>query len=322
MKRNGMWFVGAGVVVVMLLGSLLAGCSDIGLRFRPGEQQAQSAQMADDLAKASLVGGIPPGSAAADTLAKATGPARSFAGEPRNPVDVAPAAREAARQWSAMEGQVDAYKTRYAVRDATAMATQNVLADLAKDMAGKKNIRPAEVVPMVKAMATMEQVGQKIATAIEVPEIAPLTPIEKERLESLKTMTATITEAANTLAAARPDVKDVADRVNVAFEETVDWVGENPLLSALLGATPIGATVLALRSSRRRKEQAASDADWDEEYAAAKEEATKRAQELELAKAQAAQASAQAQAAAQTQMQTMMATLLTAMSGKSQVTAG
>jgi len=268
------------LIGVLLIAGCLGGCRDMGLRFAPGDEEAKSALIANDLAKASL--GINPSDEAAQILANAVNPALGRTGMPSDPVDVLPVITQRAKAQKAQEQTVYALKTKNAIREATSAATTTVLAKLASSIAEKKVVRPQEVVPMIEAMTTMDSVGNSIADSVEVPKSVVMSQAEQDRIDALKAATEAVTKAASATASARPDAKDVGDRITNATQEVIDWAAENPIISALLGATPIGAFILA----RRRKK---SDADWDAEREAEK---VKAAQELELAKAKQTDASA------------------------------
>ncbi|HOD84588.1 MAG: hypothetical protein BWX88_05295 [Planctomycetes bacterium ADurb.Bin126] len=44
--RNGMWFVGAAIVVLMIVAGMLAGCTEMPVRYAPTEEQKQAADLA------------------------------------------------------------------------------------------------------------------------------------------------------------------------------------------------------------------------------------------------------------------------------------
>ena len=287
---NLLWAVlmTAGLIALVPMSCYLCGCSSVveGLRFAPGEEQRQSAQAAADLAAGGSLVGLPPDSDAAAMLAAAARPAAAYAGAPDKSVDVRPALITAGRQWRTMEAQLAALKVRERISTETAVACKTALAELMARLAdAKKAVQPGEVIPIAQAIVQMEDIGRRIAAAVEVPE-AQLSEAERAASQQVKALTLAVSDLASGLANRPVTLGEVGDRavgaVTNAADKAVGWIdqiAQSPAAVSILTALGLGSVGggLALRNrSRRRAEE---DAAYDAELAAAKAKAETLAQQ-------------------------------------------
>ena len=260
------------VAIVSALAVCLAGCGSFapGFRFAADQEQKQSAQIADDLAGPLAYTGSRPGSPAAKALKRATGPARTYAGEPNEPVDVSDLIAPEIGAWQTKNSQAKAHELKAKIQAETTAMVAESLAGLIERIEGKPKVDADQVVFRIEALGEMARIGQQIAAGIEIPMDVSLSPEEAARLEALDAAVARITAAAGAQAARRPTVSEVAEAAEDQALTTIDKVGgaleDYGLLALIPGA---GGVVYAARKRKTAKAAQAEAARAEKEAARA-----------------------------------------------------
>ena len=254
----------AGLIIAGIVAlAALVGCYAPmpGFRFAPGEEQKQSAQTADDLAKGLRHTGVQPGSTAAATLAKATGPPRAFAGEPSNPVDITPLVESQRGAWETKQAQIDTWKLKENLQARANVITATSLAALAESVQDKGKIAAVEIVRQAGAIADFFRMTGEFTQGIAIPSDKAISADEQARLDALTAATDKIIAAASAQASRRPTIGEVADKAEDTALTTIDQVGNILESYGLLALIPgAGGLVYAARK-RKAAKQSQTDAD-------------------------------------------------------------
>lgn len=264
--------VALGIGLLMILSGCGGGVP--GLRFAPGEDQKRSAQTADDLAKGLAHTGAQPGSPAANALAKSTGPARTYAGEPKDPVDVAPLIDAAAGAWETKDDQITAWKLKENLHARSGVITSEAMAELAETIGTKGKVAASEIIHRVGAIVSFNKMTADFTRRITVPEDRKISAEEQARLDVLTDAVDKITAAAGEQAARRPTFDDVEDEAL----DTIDQIGNVLESYGLLALIPGAGGVFY--AARKRKAAKAAQAEveaarHDEANARHREQMTK-----------------------------------------------
>lgn len=262
MRRRTLLLLAASVLLFMLL-VVMIGCNSPfpGMRFAPGEQQRQSAQTADDLARGADNIGYRPGSPAAATLAKSTGPARRYTGEPKSPVNVTPLIEAERGAWELKDNQITAWKLKECLyADATRIAGDG-LADLAETIETKGKVSASDIIHRIAAIVNFYRMTSEFTKKIPVPADKQISAAEQARLAALTDAVDKITAAAGEQAARRPTVGEVAEKVEDEALGAIDRVGSILESYGLLALIPGAGGVIYAARKRKAAKKAQADAD-------------------------------------------------------------
>ncbi len=234
----------------------LTGCNSPfpGMRFSPGEQQKQSAQTADDLAKGADSVGYRPGSPAAATLARSTGPARQYAGEPKNPVDVTPLLEAERGAWALKDDQITAWKLKENLYAGATRIAADGLADLAETIETKGKVAAGDIIHRTAAIVDFYRMTSEFTQKIPIPADKQISVAEQARLDALTDAVDKITAAASAQAARRPTVGEVAEKAEDEALDAINRVGSILESYGLLALLPgAGGVFYAVRKRKAAK---------------------------------------------------------------------
>ena len=251
--------LGITLLAMLVSATLLAGCNGPmpGFRFAPGEEQKQSAQTADDLGKGGAYVGFPPGSPAATALARSTGPARAYAGEPKRPVDVGPLINAAAGTWKTKDDQITAWKLKENLHARAGNITALAMSDLAEFVQTRKKINSAEIIQRVGAIVGFNKMTAEFTQGIPIPADKQISAAEQARLDALTAAVDKITTAAAEAASARPTFDDVEDEAL----DTIDQIGNILESYGLLALIPGAGGVFYAARKRKAAKTAQAEAE-------------------------------------------------------------
>ncbi len=247
---------------IIFIALLAVGCNGPfpGMRFAPGEDQRRSAQTADDLASGADSVGFRPGSQAAAALAKSTGPARTHAGEPKNPVDVSPLIDAERGAWETRQAQADAWKLKERLYARSGRITSDALADLAELVQTRGKIATSEIIHRAGAICDFQKMTADFTKRIPIPKDRKVSAEEQARLDALTTATDRIVAAASEQAARRPTGKEVLEKTAAEADDWIDTVGGLLESYGLLGLIPAAGGIYygakKRKQSRRDKTEA------------------------------------------------------------------
>ena len=249
--------------IIALIALLAVGCNSPfpGMRFAPGEDQKRSAQTADDLAHGADGVGFRPGSQAAAALAKSTGPARTFAGEPKNPVDVSPLIDAERGAWQTKQAQADAWKLKEGLYARSGRITSDALADLAELVQTKGKIAASEIIHRAGAICDFQKMTADFTKRIPVPKDRKISAEEQARLDALTEATDRIVAAAAEQAARRPTIAEVAEKAEDEALDTIDRVGSILESYGLLALIPGAGGVYYATKKRKAAKAAKAEAE-------------------------------------------------------------
>lgn len=249
--------------IIALVALLAAGCNSPfpGFRFAPSEPEKQSAQTADDLAAGADSVGYRPGSAAAATLAKSTGPMRTRAGEPKNPVNVGPLIDAERGAWQTKQAQTDAWKLKEGLYARTGRITSAAMADLTELVQTKGKVAASEIIHRVSAICEFQKMTADFTRRIPVPKDRKISAEEQARLDALTEATDRIVAAATEQAARRPTIGEVAEKAEDEALGAIDRVGSILESYGLLALIPGAGGVYYAAKKRKAAKTAQAEAD-------------------------------------------------------------
>lgn len=237
----------------------LSGCGSTvpGLRLAPGEEQKQAAQTADDLAKGLAHTGAQPGSPAATTLARSTGPPRAYAGQPRNPVDVTPLIEAERGAWELKNDQITAWKLKGDLSARAGAIVSAAMADLAELVEVKKKINSTEIIQRVGSIVGFHKMTAELTSGIPVPADKQISASEQALIDAITAHVDRIDAAAGEAATARPTLDDVEDEAL----DTIGRIGSVLESYGLLALIPGAGGVFYAARKRKAAKDAKSEAD-------------------------------------------------------------
>jgi len=285
-------------ILLTLTALAIAGCNGPapGLRFAPGEEIKQNAQVAADLCAVAAAKGLPPGSAAVVRMAQAARTQATYTGSPREPIDTADLTPPGiAGAWRTRDEQVERMKLREAIYGKVAVVVGRGLAELATDVQNKSKIAAGEIIHRIEAMTWLARAGAEIAAAVRVPDDEALSEGEKARLAALDALVRKIGEAAAAQAARKPTAREVAEKTAAEADNWIDlaggFLGDYGLLALIPGAGGV------VYGARKRKEARRRQADAEQQKAdanSARHDEMHARHEAEMAKQTASEINARA----------------------------
>ncbi len=231
----------------------VSGCIDeMPFRYHANEDQRVSAQAGRDLANAAARYGLPPGSAAANQLANSADVSTRYIGTPDNPMDVSPLVKPIAGTWQNKTKQIDALKLREKLFAEGSLILTEKLGDITEWMNKSEGtkIDTTQFTDKVQALGDVNEIINRIAAGITVPEDSVLTAEEQKRIEALDSALNKINQQAGIAAGKRPTKGEVANSV---LDKVTEAVTENPEISGLVAGVPGISIILSLLNRRKSK---------------------------------------------------------------------
>ncbi len=216
------------LLLVVAIIAVAPGCNAPvpGMRWAASEPERQSAQVADDVAGGVKYIGLRPGSPAARTLANSTGPLRTRAGEPKQPIDVEDLIEAEAGAWELKDDQITAWKLKENLSARAGQITSRALADLAKNLQIKGKVATSEIVQRVESIVNFYRMSAELTQAIDVPADKQISDAEQAHLDALTNAAREVADVARKLADRDVTAGDVGDRIVDELETASDKAEE------------------------------------------------------------------------------------------------